>query len=178
MKKWEIAVIVGFFAVFLILFFSVKPPWEAETFKIGETKLIDDVGILPDSLLVSDKLDIEFRNYGKIVGYNNYGAGNGWKFVILDIFVLNQAKENKTFSPGWIEDENGIRYNGYYLEDVLEGTPYNSLYPYKHLVMLSPGGREWFSIAYKMPVNAVPEKIHFFINSNSHASGGEVMLKK
>lgn len=33
MKKWEFAVLVGFFAIFIILFLSVKPPWEAEASK-------------------------------------------------------------------------------------------------------------------------------------------------
>lgn len=36
MKKWEITVLIGFFAIFVILFFSVEQPWQPKTSKVGE----------------------------------------------------------------------------------------------------------------------------------------------
>jgi len=54
MKKWEIGVLIGFFAIFTILFFSVEQerPWEPKTSKVGEIVWIDEVGISVDSVLV------------------------------------------------------------------------------------------------------------------------------
>ncbi|MCK4399041.1 MAG: hypothetical protein KAV25_08625 [Methanophagales archaeon] len=62
MKKWETVAIVAFFAVFVILFFSVEweRPWEPKTSKVGEMVTIDDVNIWPHSLLVTDSLDVNF----------------------------------------------------------------------------------------------------------------------
>lgn len=188
MKKWEFAVLVGFFAIFLILFLSVKLPWEAETSKIGEFKIIDDVSIWPQSLLVSEKLDIEFRKskWGETVGYKEYEAGDGWKFIILDLQVTNHGDKEKSFSVGLLEDKDGMDYYYYHLvyeSGMPSGIPYHELglpFEYKIFVTIQPKDSEFISIAYKIPVNAVPEKFHYSIHSinNSHSWNGEIILKK
>lgn len=176
MKKWEIVVIVAFFAVFIILFFSVEQPWQPKTSKVGEMTVIDDVYVQINPPLVEDSLSINFRNAHGF-NFKDYEAGTGWKFVIIDIWVSNHARENRSFYVGWIEDENGMIYYDYHLEEVSEGTPYLLVYPYKDLVELAPDDGEWISIAYKMPTNAVPEKFHYSIH-NSDYRFGEVILKR
>ena len=177
MKKWEIAVIVGFFAVFIILLFSVEQPWEPETSKVGEMVIINDVCIWPHSLLVDDYLDVNFRSEdGNIAGFKDYEAGTGWKFIILNIQVSNYAEGSRSFSAGGIEDEDGMTYASYDLEDI-RGIPYHSLYQYEDFVELPANESGFISVAYKMPTNAVPEKFYYFIY-NSHSRHGEIMLKK
>ena len=177
MKKWEIAVLIGFFAVFIILFFSFERerPWEPKTSKVEEMVMIDDTYIRVDAPLVKDSLLIDFRDDRKF-NFKEYEAGDGWKFVILDIWVKNHATENRSFSAGRVEDENGMVYFTYHLEDILVGIPH-LIHPYKNFVVLLPEEGEGFSIAYKMPTNAVPEKFHYSI-CNSHSQHGEVLLKK
>ena len=125
MKKWEITVLIGFFAIFVILFFSVEQPWQPKTSKVGEMIIIDDVYVLVDPPLVRDSLLIDFRNHHGF-NFKDYGAGAGWKFIVLAIFISNDANEPRTFYAGWIEDENGMVYFEYHLEDILVGTPYPS----------------------------------------------------
>jgi hypothetical protein len=179
MKKWETVVIVAFFAVFVLLFLSVEweRPWEPKTSKVGEMVIIDDVNIWPHSLLVDDSLEVNFMSEdGDIVGFKDYEAGTGWKFIILNIQVSNYAEESRSFSAGRIEDEDGMTYASYDLEDI-RGIPYHSLYQYEDFVKLPTKEHELISIAYKMPINAVPEKFHYYIY-NSHSRHGEIMLKK
>ncbi|RJS77533.1 hypothetical protein CW713_10195 [Methanophagales archaeon] len=176
MKKWEIGVLIGFFAVFIILFFSVESPWQPKTSKVGEIVWIDEVGISVDSVSVDERLLIDFWDDNRTI-VKEYEAGAGWKFVILDVFVSNHANENRSFYTGWIEDENGAIYQEYKLRDYTPGTPY-LFHQYKSYILnLLPDEAEFISIAYKMPTNAVPEKFHYSID-NSKTWYGEVILKK
>ena len=180
MKKWEVAAIVVFFALFVIFFFSVKQPWGPEISKVGEIVWIDEVGIRVNSVSVDERLLIDFRDDNRtIVKEKEYEAGAGWKFVILDMFIYvsKDANGSRTFSGGWIEDENGMTYHAYFLEDCPSGTPYLGVHQYKDYINLSPDEGEYISIVYKMPVNAVPEKFHYWVH-NSHSWDGEVILKK
>ncbi|MCW3128864.1 MAG: hypothetical protein N2V75_02000 [Methanophagales archaeon] len=185
MKKWEIGVLIGFFAVFIILFFSVEQerPWEPKTSKVGEPIIIDDVHLDVGSVSVDDHLYIRFDDRNReTLGYRDYEAGAGWKFVILDIdiYVSKYANDSRNFYAGRIEDENGMTYDYYsLLEHNLEyyipgGTPYIGIYRYENYINLPPGEGEFISIAYKMPTNAVPEKFHYRI----HTQHGEVLFKK
>ena len=184
MKKWEVAAIVIFFALFVIFFFSVKQPqpWEPEISKVGETVWIDEVGIRVDSVSVDERLFIDFRDGNRTI-VKEYEAGAGWKFVILDMFIYvsKDANGSGTFWGRRIEDENGMTYHAYayFLEDCPSGTPYLLLHhQYKGYINLSPDEGEYISIVYKMPVNAVPEKFHYWVVYNSHSRDGEVILKK
>ena len=176
MKKWEIGVLVGLFVIIAIFFFFIKQPWEAETSK--KVEIIDDVGILPMFVEVSDKLDIVFKSDDKkIVSSENYESGNGWKFVILDIGISNQGDKPATFFAQWLEDENSMAYNPYNLEHKLYAEPYNVVYPYKWFVDISSNSSQVFSIAYKIPLNVIPEKLHYSFN-NPDMHSGEIILKK
>jgi hypothetical protein len=182
MKKWEIGVLIGFFAVFVILFFSVEQPWQPKTSKVGEPIIIDDVHLDVDSILVDDHLDIRFEDRnGKTVGYKKYEADAGWKFIIFDLFIYVSKDANgaRTFFAGRIEDEDGMVYYDYLLEYLfLPGeTSYLDLFQYKDNIELPPGEGDFISVAYKMPTNAVPEKSHYSID-NSKTWYGEVLLKK
>lgn len=129
---------------------------------------------------MDERLLIDFRDDNRtIVKEKEYEAGAGWKFVILDMFIYvsKDANGSRTFSGGWIEDENGMTYRAYFLEDCTNGTPYLGLHQYKDYINLSPDEGEYISIVYKMPVNAVPEKFHYWVH-NSHSQDGEVILKK
>ena len=152
MKKWEVAVLIGFFAVFIILFFSVEQHRQP---KVGDFVMNDNVSILVYSPVVKDSLSI---------GSKKYEAGAGWKFVILDINLVNMAKENRTFYAGRIEDEDGMVY-------------FNYQHYYKGYTKLSPGKGRSIDVAYKMPTNAVPEKFHYTI-LNSDTWDGEILLKR
>lgn len=102
----------------------------------------------------------------------------GWKFVIFEMGITNKANATRTFIANWIEDEKGMTYRCYHLDDTLEGTPhYDIIHTYKYYVKLSPGEVAFISFAYKMPTNAVPEKFHYRIY-NSDAWYGEILLKK
>ena len=173
--------LIGFFAVFIILFFSVEQerPWEPKTSKVGERIVIDGISLSVDSVSVNDRLLIDFKdNNRKTIDMKEYEAGAGWKFVILDVFVSNHANENRSFYTGWIEDENGAIYQEYKLRDYTPGTPYYLFYQYKSYILnLLPDEAEFISIAYKMPTNAVPEKFYYSID-NSKTWYGEVILKK
>ena len=94
----------------------------------------------------------------------------------MNIQVSNYAEGSRSFSAGGIEDEDGMTYASYDLEDI-RGIPYHSLYQYEDFVKLPAKEHELISIAYKMPTNAIPEKFHYSI-SNSHFQLGEVILKK
>jgi len=185
MKKWEIIVIVAFFAVFVILFFSVEQPWEPKTSKVGETVWIEDMGISVDSVSVADYLNIRFDDgEGKTFGYHDYEAGARWKFVILDMFiyVAEDANDSRSFGAGALEDDNGMTYDYYSLfehdiENYIGGTPYCGICRYEDHITLPPGDGEFISVAYKIPTNAVPEKFHYWIY-NSHPKHVEVILKK
>lgn len=155
MKKWGIAALVVFFAVFILLFSSVEQPRKPKITKICEWEIIDDVYV---QIAVSPVIADSFLEYE---------AGAGWKFVILEFFISNQASATRSFHAGRIEDEDGMVYL-YHLED----PPYGP-----EGVSLRPGTRRCISIAYKMPANAVPEKIHFSIY-NSGVWDGEIILKK
>jgi hypothetical protein len=184
MKKWEIAVLIGFFAVFIILFFSVEQPWQPKTSTVGEWVMINDVGFSVDSVSVDDHLDICFADRNlKTLGYRDYEAGAGWKFVIIDIWfhASESANGSRSFRAGRIEDENGMTYDyynlpehdlGYYI--LADGTPYLGISRYEDHINLPPGKGEFISIAYKMPTNAVPEKFHYWIQTRHR----EVLLKK
>ena len=191
MKKWEIAAIVVFFAVFILLLSSVEQPWHSDeqswqpkTSKLGDVGIaIDDVFILTFPISIDDHLDIDFwEGYGSrsSVGSKDYDAGVGWKFVIFEMGITNKANDTRTFIAGRIEDENGMTYRCYHLDDTLEGTPhYGIIHTYKDYVKLSPGEVAFISFAYKMPTNAVPEKFHYHIyNSDSDTWYGEILLKK
>jgi len=76
MKKWEIAAIVVFFAVFILILSSVEQPWhrgeqpwKPKTSKLGDrTMAIDDVPIWTFPLSSDDHLDIDLwgeYGYGK-----------------------------------------------------------------------------------------------------------------
>jgi len=95
MKKWEVAAIVIFFALFVIFFFSVKQPqpWEPEISKVGEIVWIDEVGIRVDSVSVDERLFIDFRDGNRTI-VKEYEAGAGWKFVILDMFIYVSKDAN------------------------------------------------------------------------------------
>jgi len=183
MKKWEIAVLICFFAVFVALFFSVEQPWQSKTSKVGESVIIDDVHFSVGSVSIDDHLNIRFDDRNrKTLGYKDYEAGAGWKFVIIDIwfYVSEYANDSKRFHAGLIEDENGMTYDYYsLLEHDSEyyfsgGTPYIGIYRYEDYINLPPGEGEFISVAYKMPTNAVPEKFHYWIETRH----GEVILKK
>lgn len=191
MKKWEIAAIVVFFAVFILLLSSVEQPWHSgeQSWQPKTSKLCPDVGIAIDDvfiltfpLSIDDHLDIDFfgeYGYGSRVGSKDYEAGVGWKFVIFEMAITNKANATRTFIARRIEDENGMRYRCYHLDDTLEGTHYYYIHTYKDYVKLSPGEVAWISFAYKMPTNAVPEKFHYHIyNSDSDTWYGEILLKK
>jgi hypothetical protein len=180
MKKWEIATIVVFFAVFILLLSSVEQPWQSKTSKVDDMVVIDDFAIWPHLSFVTDRLDIDFMNKNQIiVGSKEYEAGVCWKFVIIDMTITNGANDTQSFSANWIEDENGIRYRGYIIEDTLEGTPHYMFGPYTFFAKLSPGETALISFAYKMPANAVPEKFHYTIYMlNSDTWNGEILLKK
>jgi hypothetical protein len=180
MKKWEIATIVVFFAVFILLLSSVELPWQSKTSKIGEWVTNDDFTIRPHLSFVTDRLDIDFLNKNQIiVGSKEYEAGACWKFVSIDMTIANGANDTRTFIAKWIEDENGMKYQRYILEDTLEGTPHHRFNPYTFLAKLSPGETVSISFAYKMPANAVPEKFHYTIYMlNSDTWDGEILLKK
>jgi len=185
MKKWEIGVLIGFFAVFIILFFSAEQerPWEPEISEVGEMVIIDDVGFSVGSVSVDDHLRIRFDDRNrKTLGYRDYEAGAGWKFVIIDIWfcVLESANDSRSFHAGPIEDENGMTYDYYSLLEhnfesyIPGGTPYLGISRYEDYINLPPDEGEFISVAYKMPTNAVPEKFHYWI----HTQHGEVLLKK
>lgn len=152
MKKWEIAALVVFFAIFIILFLSVEQHRQP---KVGDFVINDNVSILVYSPVVKDSLSI---------GSEKYEAGAGWKFVILGITLANMAKENRTFYAGRIEDEDGMVY-------------FNYQHYYKGYTKLSPGKGRCIDVAYKMPTNAVPEKFHYTI-LNSDSWYGEILLKR
>jgi len=177
MKKWEIAAIVVFFAVFILLLSSVEQPWQSKTSKVDDIVVIDDFTIWPHLSFVMDRLDIDFRKNQISVGSKEYEAGACWKFVIIDMTIANGANDTRTFIANWIEDENGMEYRHYILEDTLEGTPYYVFDPYKVYAKLAPGETASISFAYKMPTNAVPEKFHYSI-LNSDSWYGEILLKK
>jgi hypothetical protein len=184
MKKWEIIALVFFFGLFIILFFSVEQPWQPKTSKVGETVWIEDVGISVDSVSVDDQLAIRFEDLNKnTLGYRDYEAGTGWKFVILDmyIYVIEDANGSRTFSASRVEDENGVTYGDYSLLENLEyylgGTPYHDISQYCDYINLQPGEGEFITVAYKMSTNAVPEKFHYNIY-NSRYWDGVVILKK
>jgi hypothetical protein len=150
---------------------------------VGEMVIIDDVHFSVDSVLVYDYLRIRFDDRNrKTLGYRDYEAGAGWKFVILDIdiYVSKYANGSRSFHSGRIEDENGMAYDYYSLLEhdkghyIPEGTPYLGIYQYENYINLPPDEGEFISVAYKMPTNAVPEKFLYWI----HTQHGEVILKK
>lgn len=150
MKKWEIAVLVCFFAIFILLLASVEQPGQSKTSKIGEMVIRDDFYV---------KID-----YAPVIAdsFLEHEAGAGWKFVILELYILNNANETRSFDAGRIEDEDGMVY----LYHLPEGSVHK----------LTPDRGRWITIAYKMPANAVPEKFHFNIY-NSDVWHGEILLK-
>jgi hypothetical protein len=186
MQKWEISVVVAFFALFIILFFSVEQPWQPKTSKVGEMVMIDDVVFSVDSVSVADHIDISFRDMSqKTLGYKDYDAGVSWKFVILEMYIsaLEEADGAITFSAGWIEDKNGMTYDYYRLQEhdvqsyIPSGTPYHGICRYVRSINLPPGEGEFISVAYKIPTNTVPEKFHYNIY-NSGYRHGVILLKK
>lgn len=151
---------------------------------MGETVLLEDIGISIDSVSIDESLTIRFEDLnGKALGYRDYEAGTGWKFVILDmrIHVSSDANGSRTFSASRVEDENGVTYGDYSLFENLEyylgGTPYHGISQYCDYINLPPGEGEFITVAYKMPTNAVPEKFHYNIY-NSRYRDGVVILKK
>lgn len=153
MKKWEFAVLVGFFAIFLILFFSVKPPWEAEASKPfdldtdhdGVRDSIDsdpyNPGILIDSKQKIERSDLyntdigipkgSTTKYYKITGagyalrsYENYEINANYSQV-LDFFLENMIRD------GWrirreadeIEGDYGLSGMSMYYSKEGEGEP-------------------------------------------------------
>ena len=186
MQKWEISVVVAFFALFIILFFSVEQPWQPKTSKVGEMVMIDDIVFSVDSVSVADHLDISFADISEnTIGYKDYDAGVSWKFVILKMYIsaLEEADGAITFSAGRIEDENGMTYDYYSLlqeQNVQSyfptGTPYHGFYQYERSINLPPGEAEFISVAYKIPTNTVPEKFHYFINNPDYRHG-VILLK-
>jgi hypothetical protein len=186
MQKWEISVVVAFFVLFIILFFSVEQPWQPKTSKVGEMVMVDDVVFSVDSVSVADHFDISFEDMSKnTIGYKDYDAGVSWKFVILEMYIsaLEEADGAITFSAGRIEDENGMTYDYYSLLQgqnvqsyIPSGTPYHGIYRYERYINLPPGEGEFISVAYKIPTNMVPEKFHYFILT-SRLRYGEIILK-
>jgi hypothetical protein len=162
MKKWEIATIVVFFAVFILLLSSVElpwdsgeQPWQSKTSKIGEWVINDDFYVM--------------IAYAPIIAdsFLEHEAGACWKFVILEIFIANHANETRRFFAGRIEDGDGMVYL-----DCLEDPPKGP-----EGLSLIPDTVRCISIACKMPTNAVPEKFHYSIY-NSDTWHGEILLKK
>jgi len=122
MKKWEFAVLVGFFAIFLILFFSVKPPWEAEASKpfdldtdhdgVRDSKDSDpyNPGILLSSMQTLERSDLNNRSVGipkgsttKYYKWTNVGYASGRSYEnyeinanyshVLDFFLENMIRD-------------------------------------------------------------------------------------
>ena len=46
-----------------------------------------------------------------------YESKSGWKFVILEFFVDNNADRLREYSNGWFETKEGIVYHSYTVED-------------------------------------------------------------
>jgi len=192
MKKWETALLIAFFMAFAILFFAAgdfQLLRQTKTSRIGEIVHIDNVSIWFQQLSVDDSIRYMFsinESYKPLYGVD-YEAGEGWKFVILNIFIANDAKEDITFHVGYMEDENGAVYYDYTPE--LEATtpcrPYYIIvpsgdilrYPYGGYIKLAPDRQQEFAIVYRLPLNAVPEKFHYAV-SNSKWYFREVILKK
>ena len=83
---------------------------QTKTSRIGEIIHIDDVFIRFQQLSVDDSVCYFFsinESYEPYPIGQCYEAGEGWKFVILNIFIANDAKEDITFHVGCMEDENG-----------------------------------------------------------------------
>jgi len=199
MKKWEIALLIAFFMVFAILFFAAgdfQLLRQTKTSRIGEIIHIDDVFIRFQQLSVDDSVCYFFsinESYEPYPIGQCYEAGEGWKFVILNIFIANDAKEDITFHVGCMEDENGAVYYDYMPPEPETIRPYRPYYiivpskeilrypihryPYGSYIKVAPGRQQKFAIAYRLPLNAVPEKFHYKV-SNSKWYYGEVILKK
>ena len=193
MKKWETALLIAFFMVFAILFFAVVDfqwLWLTKPSKIGEIIHIGDVSIEFEQLSVDDSLTFWFsinESYKPLYGVN-YEAGEGGKFILLHIFIVNSGKENITFRPECMEDIFGAVYYDYKpgIEATMRCRPYYITvppgyilrYPYGGYVKLAPGEGEHIAIVYRLPLNAAPEKFHYEVSSSKWYHFGEVILKK
>ena len=124
-----------------------------------------DVSVVLMSSTVSDELmvvytiplDNETRHTIK-----TYESKPGWKFIILEFFVNNNADRLREYSNGWFETKEGIVYHSYTVEDAgciasCEGNGSYSIMP----VELKPDDGITTRTAVQVPSNEAVSNLYF-----------------
>ncbi|MCD4745658.1 MAG: hypothetical protein K8R58_05110 [Bacteroidales bacterium] len=166
-----VIVMVGFVAVFIAG--CVNNPANTTTAR-------DDVSVWIERTWSTDSL-------GYYVGWSDsdlshqeeYKAGEGWKFIILDMHVYNTANESRVFKYPHIVNDAGIEY----YPIVLEGDSHFSYYQDDEYLRKKYGFGYWgmesfllgkssllltsksiyITIVYKIPINERPAKFYYQI---------------
>ena len=176
-------VLVGIVAVFIAG--CVNNPANPTTFPSER----DDVNVWIERTWSTDSLGYyEGWSDSDLSHQEEYKAGEGWKFIILDMRVYNTANESRIFKYPHIVDEAGVEY----YPDILEGGAHFSYYQddeylwekyafgywacsnawlgsKSSLVLTSKpvfgigGMSRYITIVYKIPMNERPAKFYYQI---------------
>ena len=101
-----------------------------------------------------------------------YKAGEGWKFIILDIWVFNTANESMILKYPHIVDEAGVEY----YPVILEGDAHFCYYQNDEYLRKKYRFGDWrtklrllghsnrhITVVYKIPINESPAKFYYQI---------------
>ncbi len=148
--------------------------------KIGETIKIMDLDISVENVYADKSLEICFGNsYNRCI-QKEIRADSEWKFIIIEVWLQNLAKDNRTFFIEGIEDNSGLTYKPYQIPYQISeyGVPWVDFDEYADTVSLLPKHTKFITIAFELPANADPAKLHFSVMGEGNIGHGVVELRK
>lgn len=156
------------FLLFLfIICFLIFPPSPSSTFSKSE---ISDVEVWVTGIQVSDEMLIFYDIPISDEGYayiKRYEAKPGWKFITIDLYLVNSANKIREYSNGWIETKDGIIFYLYTVENqnnlsLAEGTNSFSSLPME----LKPDDGIITKIVVQVPLSEDIDELYLTYNVN------------
>lgn len=155
----------------LIVLVGVVTVFSAGCVNDPDLYAIDNFSVMVPHTWSTDSLDYH-RGWsdGDLRYREAYKAAEGWKFIILDMRIYNEANETRIFRYPRILDEAYVEY----FPVILEGDAHFCYYEYddylskyieywKPELLFSGNTNRYISIVYKMPMNERPAKLYYQI---------------
>lgn len=146
--------------VFLITCLIVLPiPPRVGFFETAEVSVVLMGNTVSDELMIVYAIPVDNETHHTI---KTYESKPGWKFIITELWVDNNADRIRKYSNGWFETEEGVVYHIYNVEEVrhiapCEGNGSYSIFP----VELKPCEGIITRIAVHVPSNEDVSNLYF-----------------
>ena len=157
-NRWKVVLSVLLITCLIVL--SIPP--RAGFSETAEVSVVLMSSTVSDELMVVYTITLDSKTRHTI---KTYESKPGWKFIILEFFVDNNADRFREYSNGWFETKKGIVYHLYTVEDAgriasCEGNGSYSRVP----VELNPDEGMITITAVQVPSNEDVSNLYFVYN--------------